>query len=130
MNKYHFTESVFKQYTSTPAPSLGLKTTTGCYAHPPIVAIASGMGYDLSAHITTAWPDFEIQQNDLYVCTEPQHLETLLKYHPTANVILLGGMSEKAIPYIHDPYNTSGRYRVYCLELLLTNTKILANAIF
>jgi len=121
-----FAEAVFKRHCSRNVASLGLDTTTGCPAHPPIVQEAKALGYNLNSHITTNITDFIAEEDDLYVCTEPAHIEQLRDNIPNVHVVLLGFWGIPRRFYVHDPYSAGGLYISYISRFLESATQSFA----
>ena len=95
--------------------SFGLSTTTGAAAHPPVIAIATDLGRDLTTHRATNVADFTPQPGDLLVAMEPRQMGKLARDPKLRDVprVLLG--QGTAFPHLHDPYNLNAAYVRNCL---------------
>jgi protein-tyrosine phosphatase len=120
---------VFQLNSGLPVASFGLDTTTGCAPHPPIVLHSKLQNFDLAEHLTTAVADFEFHENDLYVCTEMNHVEALKKLTNTDRIILLGLFGAPKRVYIHDPYNTGAEYTSMIVSYIIAATKSLVQRV-
>ncbi|MFM9853745.1 MAG: low molecular weight phosphatase family protein [Sphingomonadaceae bacterium] len=96
--------------------SFGLSTHTGGPAHPPAVAVASAMGYDLTSHRTTRVEDYEPLPGDLLLAMEVRQLHRLATLPRLAAQPrnLLGRWS--GTPHLHDPFELDDAYMLTCLK--------------
>lgn len=97
--------------------SLGLSTTSGKGAHPPVVEMAGDAGIDLTRHITTAVEDFVPEDGDLLLAMEFRHLSKLAAIPKMRDLPrdLLGLHHTPPIPHLHDPYKLDPAYMRVCL---------------
>lgn len=119
-------EHAFRKYSMVPTASIGLDTHTGKAGHEPIVHYARSIGIDMTEHLTTAAEDFTPLENDLFVCMEPDHIESLRKIYGNINVILLGYFGRPRKLYIHDPYSSPRPYAQSCTDYIVNSAKSLA----
>jgi protein-tyrosine phosphatase len=110
---------VSKRLTCTEVTSIGLDTTTGSPAHPPIVKAAEQIGIDLTHHKATSVVDFTYKDKDLFVCTEPEHVRLIETHFKGANCLLVGLFGKSKRIYIHDPYSANDLYIQNVLAYLL-----------
>jgi protein-tyrosine-phosphatase len=109
------------------AISIGLSTRGGDKADPRAMAIAEEFGYSLSEHLTTRAEDYSYKEGDLLVLMEPNHIAKIKSQIPGAKFTLLGLYSSKPKAYIHDPYNSSGKYFRKCEQDVMKSSITLAN---
>jgi protein-tyrosine phosphatase len=111
------------------AISAGLSTHAGGPAHPPVVAEAGRMGYDMSAHRTTPIADYEPRAGDLLLAMEVRQLAVLNRNPRLAGTpkMLLGGWARPWF-HLHDPYQLGDAYMVNCLQRIERATKALVAA--
>lgn len=122
-------EEVFRQSSAVATVSVGLDTRSGRPAHPPIVKASMCRGFDLSNHRTTFIDSFIKQEDDLYVCTEPAHLQQLKNALATQRMLLLGLFGNPKRVYVHDPYSSSYEYTARTVDFIIQATQNLATAI-
>jgi protein-tyrosine phosphatase len=98
--------------------SFGLSTDAGKCAHPPAIAAAAQLGFDLSAHRTTRASDFVAEAGDLLLAMETRQLRRLASDPRLADVprTLLGLYATPALPHLHDPYALHASYMRTCLK--------------
>jgi protein-tyrosine phosphatase len=111
------------------AVSAGLSTHAGGPAHPPVVAEAARMGYDLSAHRTTPIADYAPQPGDLLLVMEVRQLAALDRDPRLADVpkMLLGAWARPWL-HLHDPYMLGDTYLAKCLQRIEYATKAIIAA--
>lgn len=122
-----YAEAVARQ-VGMRAASIGLSTTSGLPAHPPVIAAAQKMGVDLSKHRTTAIDDFMIEPGDLLLAMEVRQVGVLGR-HPRMNAMpadLLGRFA--GVPHLHDPYQLNQPYLRVCLSRIDRAVRALALA--
>lgn len=110
------------------AASVGLSTTSGLSAHPPVIAAARAMGVDLSLHRTIAIGDFAVEPDDLLLAMEVRQVAKLARDPRTAGAAadLLGRYA--GVPHLHDPYRLNDRYLRVCLARIDRAVRALADA--
>ena len=119
-----------KKNVEFPVTSFGLETTSGFGAHPPIIKIASSMGVDLSSHRTVCEEKFLPKKNDLYICTEPDHIDRIsLLLGEEVKIALLGFWGKPKLVYIHDPYSANHIYMKKVVKYIIGATESLAKQI-
>jgi|GEM_PF-408850 len=121
-------EYAFRKYSMVPTASIGLDTHTGKAGHEPIVHYARSIGIDMTEHLTTAAEDFTPLENDLFVCMEPDHIESLRRIYGNINVILLGYFGSPRKLYIHDPYSSPRPYAQSCTDYIVNSAHSLAKS--
>lgn len=99
------------------AVSVGLATSTGLPANPPIMAIARDLGFDLQGHRTTSINDYEPLPGDFLLAMEVRQTNRLaqdprVKDFPRS---LLGLWARPYMPHLHDPYELNDAYMRNCL---------------
>jgi protein-tyrosine phosphatase len=111
------------------AVSAGLSTHAGGLAHPPVIAEAARMGYDLSAHRTTPIADYAPLPGDLLLVMEVRQLAALDRDPRLADVpkMLLGSWARPWL-HLHDPYMLGDAYLAKCLQRIERATKALVAA--
>lgn len=119
-------EHAFRKYSMVPTASIGLDTHTGKAGHDPIVHYARSIGIDMTDHLTTAAEDFTPLKNDLFVCMEPGHIESLRRIYGNVNIILLGYFGNPRKIYIHDPYSSPISYAQSCTDYIANSAHALA----
>lgn len=99
------------------AVSVGLSTTPGRPAHPPAIAAAQSLGYDLQVHSATDLPDYKPQPGDLLLVMEVRQLARLSADPRLRDVprTLLGRWTRPMLPHLHDPYGLDDSYMMQCL---------------
>lgn len=99
------------------AASFGLSTYAGAPAHPPAVAAAARLGYDLSAHRALPAADFDPRPGDLLFAMELRQLARLAADPRLAGVprTLLGLWAAPPLPHLHDPFGLDDAYMLACL---------------
>jgi protein-tyrosine phosphatase len=98
------------------AASFGLSTSANQLAHPPAIAVAKTIGYDLAHHRTTRVEDYEPLSGDLLLAMEVRQLHRLAAV-PRLSMLprdLLGRWS--GTPHLHDPYKLDDAYMLTCLK--------------
>lgn len=108
--------------------SFGFSTATDKPAHPPLAAIAAGMGHDLADHRSTRMQDFTPRPGDLLLAMETRHLRKLAVTPPFSMLprTLLGLYTQPRTPHLHDPYELGEGYTRYCLTRIETAIPVLA----
>jgi protein-tyrosine phosphatase len=98
--------------------SFGLSTDAGKGAHPPAMAAAAELGFDLSAHRTMRAGDFVAEPGDFLLAMETRQLRRLAGDPRLADVprSLLGLYAAPAVPHLHDPYELDPTYMMTCLK--------------
>jgi protein-tyrosine phosphatase len=98
--------------------SFGLSTSADMPAHPPAVAAAAQLGYDMAAHRTTRVEDYAAQPGDLLLAMEVRHLQKIAHNAKIADVprSLLGLWAIPKTPHLHDPYELDPAYMDTCLR--------------
>ena len=98
--------------------SFGLSTDAGKHAHPPAVATAASLGFDLSGHRTTRIEDFEAEPGDLLLAMEARQLRRLASNPSLVDLprVLLGSYASPPVPHLHDPYELDPAYMQTCLR--------------
>jgi protein-tyrosine phosphatase len=98
--------------------SFGLSTDAGNGAHPPAIAVAEVLGFDLAAHRTTRAGDFVPEPGDYLLAMETRQLRRLAGDERFADVPrnLLGLYAAPAVPHLHDPYELDLEYLPTCLK--------------
>jgi protein-tyrosine phosphatase len=111
------------------AVSAGLSTHAGGPAHPPVVAEAARMGYDMSAHRTTPIAEYEPREGDLLLVMEVRQLAALDRDPRLVAVpkMLLGAWARPWL-HLHDPYMLGDAYLPNCLKRIERATKTLVAA--
>ena len=108
--------------------SVGLATNTGLPAFALACDTAVLRGLDMSAHRTTAWPDFERCGGDLYLAMEIRQAHSLLRLGvPAAQIALLGRWSRPRRLHLHDPHTLSAAYFETCFALIDSAVRNLAS---
>lgn len=117
------------QAAGASAVSAGLSTHAGGPAHPPVVAEAGRMGYDLSAHRTTPIADYQPRAGDLLLTMEVRQLAALDRDPRLAGFpkMLLGSWARPWL-HLHDPYQLGDAYLANCLQRIERATKALVAA--
>jgi protein-tyrosine phosphatase len=102
--------------------SLGLSTSSGKPAHPPLADIAADLGHDMGAHASCRVEDYEPKPGDLLLAMETRHLRKLAATPRLAHLprTLLGLYARPVIPHLHDPYQLSDAYTLTCLRRIET----------
>ncbi|WP_157216969.1 arsenate reductase/protein-tyrosine-phosphatase family protein [Flavisphingomonas formosensis] len=98
--------------------SFGLSTYADGPAHPPAIAAAGQLGYDLTAHRTTRAEDFALRPGDLLLAMEIRQL-TRIAADPRLSVAprsLLGLWTAPPMPHLHDPFGLDDAYMLTCLK--------------
>jgi protein-tyrosine phosphatase len=110
--------------------SFGLSTDAGKPAHPPAVATAKNLGFDLSAHRTTRIEDFEAKPGDLLLAMETRQLRRLAANQSLDGLprALLGSYASPPVPHLHDPYELDPDYMLTCLRRIESAVTRLATA--
>lgn len=98
--------------------SFGLSTDAGKPAHPPAVAVAADLGFDLSVHRATRGSDFIPEPGDLLLAMETRQLRRLAREVRFDGVprTLLGLYASPIVPHLHDPYGLGAPYMLTCLK--------------
>jgi protein-tyrosine phosphatase len=98
--------------------SFGLSTDAGRGAHPPAVAAAAELGFDLSAHRTTRAGDFVAEPGDYLLAMETRQLRRMSRDERLAGLPrgLLGLYAAPIVPHLHDPYELDPAYMPVCLK--------------
>lgn len=100
------------------AVSIGLSTSSGKPAHPPAVAAAAAMGFDLSGHRSTAVADYVAEEGDLLLAMETRQMRRIGGMAGLGDLPreLLGRYAAPPAPHLHDPYQLSDAYMLTCLR--------------
>jgi protein-tyrosine phosphatase len=108
--------------------SFGLSTASDKPAHPPLCAVAAGMGHDLSGHRSVRVQEFTPQSGDLLLGMETRHLRRLAVLPPFSVLprTLLGLYTRPRTPHLHDPYQLGEGYTRHCLQRIETAIPVLA----
>jgi protein-tyrosine phosphatase len=102
-----------------PACSFGLNTTPGKSADDRMRNAATELGFDLSAHLTASFRDYEPCNGDMVLLFEPSHLKDVDSMMPNLDLVaLLGAWAKPPKPYIHDPYGASPAYYLKSARLI------------
>lgn len=113
-----------------PASSYGLYTTPGKSADDRMQHAAAELGFDLSAHLTASFSDYEPCKGDMVLLFEPSHLKDLDSMMPNLDrIALLGAWAKPVKPYIHDPYGASPAYYLRSARLIQQSVSNLVRAI-
>ncbi len=102
----------------------GLATTTGFPAFELGQITAKAFNIDMSSHLTTNFPDFDLLDSDLILVMEVRHarrLETLIG-HSKAQIALLGHWAEPRRLHIHDPHTHDEIYFKNCYKIIESAT--------
>jgi protein-tyrosine phosphatase len=110
--------------------SFGLSTSADMLAHPPAVAAATRLGYDMAAHRTTRVEDYVPLAGDLLLAMEVRHLQKIALNARIADVprSLLGLWATPKMPHLHDPYELHPAYMETCLRRIESTIPALINA--
>ena len=102
--------------------SFGLSTDAGKGAHPPAIAAADALGFDLNAHRTTRGGDFVPAPGDYLLAMETRQLRRLAADPRFASLPrgLLGSYASPPVPHLHDPYQLDPAYMPICLQRIKT----------
>jgi protein-tyrosine phosphatase len=107
--------------------SVGLATSSGAPAFELARRIAAERGVDMSAHVTTAWPDLEAMPGDLFLPMEIRQAHALLRLGvPGERIALLGTWARPRRVHLHDPHTLSPAYFRTCLALIDSAVRNLA----
>jgi protein-tyrosine phosphatase len=98
--------------------SFGLSTDAGKGAHPPAIAAAAALGFDLTAHRTVRGADFEAEPGDYLLAMETRQLRRMARDARLATLPrgLLGLYTRPVVPHLHDPYEIDPAYMPVCLK--------------
>jgi protein-tyrosine phosphatase len=98
--------------------SFGLSTSADMPAHPPAVAAAARLGYDMAAHRTMRVEEYQPLEGDLLLAMEVRHLQKMASNARISAVprSLLGLWTTPKTPHLHDPYELDPVYMDTCLR--------------
>ncbi len=98
--------------------SFGLSTDAGKGAHPPAIAAATALGFDMRAHRTTRAGDFVPEPGDYLLGMETRQLRRMAGMAHLASTPrgLLGQYASPPFPHLHDPYALDPAYMPVCLK--------------
>jgi len=122
-------EVVFQELSAFPVASFGLNTHTGKPANSRMINVAEALGYDLTAHQTTSLSDFIIQEKDLLVCMQPEHVQELNNLDIKNEKLLIGTMLHPSIPRVSDPYSANDQFMSTCANQICKSTEVLSSRI-
>jgi protein-tyrosine phosphatase len=106
---------VYARRLGMKAASCGLNCGDGYPADPRAREFAKEQGLSLEHHKTVNVQDFEFEDSDLIVVTEPAHIAQFeKKLGKTYTVVLVGSYCKKNTPYIHDPFNCCPAFFTKC----------------
>lgn len=110
------------------AASFGLSAEAGKPAHPPAVAAADLLGFDLGAHRAITHLAFVPEPGDLLLAMETRQLDRLAADPRLAAIprSLLGLYIRPPCPHLHDPYGLGAAYMTTCLKRIETAISTLA----
>ncbi len=114
---------------SVPAVSAGIDCGDGDHADPRAVAFGKCLGLDLTGHRSVPIGKVGLGAGDLLVGMEPGHLAALpVMAGCAAQQTLLGLWGAPRKVYIHDPFNTSGRFFEKCEQYVAGSASGLVRA--
>jgi protein-tyrosine phosphatase len=110
--------------------SFGLSTDAEKGAHPPAIAAAAQLGFDLTAHRTAQAAAFMPLPGDYLLAMETRQLRRMAADARLANLPrgLLGLYASPPVPHLHDPYEIDPAYMLPCLKRIASAVTTLSVA--
>jgi len=111
--------------------SCGVRTSGGTKANPQGLETAKTFGIDLTGHASIPFSSIDLNERDLLVGMEPEHIKGLPEGRVScgAQLTLLGVWGPRACLYIQDPYGRSDKYFHNCYCFIQEAVKGLSNGI-
>ena len=112
------------------AVSYGLDARSGLQADSSAISAAKRLGISMTAHRTRPFSEAVLEQGDLMVAMEPNHVRRIQsqQVRPSGGVVLLATWSDSRQPCIFDPYGMPDSEFDRCFEIIGGATRKLIKA--